>query len=187
MLNLIFEHKLFSTFCRLACHPQLWLSSVFFSTGGILNEVGCLWTLNSGKTRPCFPAESAHYATVWELPTGEHNYLTSDGSEWRGRELGPNRRGRLPTLPASTRPVDVSLGHRWMLFFFFCREGTAAPPWSLNHIVVQHVLQQKEDKQIYISSRRRGSSSSLPRELPTPLLGSCTVLTCLEPIPKSND
>lgn len=42
--------------------------SVIFGKGGHIKEVGSeRWTdrtLNSGKTRPCFPAESAHYKTV---------------------------------------------------------------------------------------------------------------------------
>lgn len=86
---------------------------------------------------PVFLQRVAYCVAVRELPTGEHNHLTSDWSEWQGRQLGPNHRDRLPTLPTSTRPLDVSLGHRWMLFFFlffifpppspFCRKGTAAP------------------------------------------------------------
>lgn len=104
-----------------------------------------------------------------------------DGSSGQTAEADSQLCQRAPDLWMSAWDADGCC------FFFFRREGTAAPPWSLNHIVVQHVLQQEEDKQIYVSSPRRGSSSSLPRELPTPLLGSCTVLTCLELIPKSND
>lgn len=118
-------------------------------------------TLNSGKTRPCFPAESAHYETVWELPTSKHNSLTSDGSEWRGRELGPSHRGRLKTSPTGTRPVNVSLGHRCMLSSLPLLHPqqvglqNSEPPQLLccvvvQRVVVRSVLQLKEQKQKFI-------------------------------------
>lgn len=118
-------------------------------------------TLNSGKTRPCFPAESAHYKTVWELPTSKHNSLTSDGSEWRGRELGPSHRGRLKTSPTGTRPVNVSLGHRCMLSSLPLLHPQQVGPQNseplqllccvvVQRVVVRSELQLKEQKQKFI-------------------------------------
>lgn len=157
-------------------------------------------TLNSGKTRPCFPAESAHYKTVWELPTSKHNSLTSDGSEWRGRELGPSHRGRLKTSPTGTRPVNVSLGHRCMLSSLPLLHPqqvglqNSEPPQLLCRVVVQRVvvrsvLQLKEQKFVELVDGGTplhlcsGSHRSVFFQVSVKLTGGATCFsTCLESV-----
>lgn len=89
-------------------------------TGGWLGAVDASSPELQKNKGPCFfPLRSTHYETVRGRPTSERNSLTSDGSERRGRERGPNLRRQTPSAsPASTSPESVSLGHGCVLFVF---------------------------------------------------------------------
>lgn len=122
--------------------PHLQLSSVFFSTGGILMESGCLWTLNSGeserektkKTRPkntktpkalfscrelliAWQYESFPQASTTTWPQMGVN--GKDGSSGQTTETDSQPCQRAPDLWMSAWDTDGCFFFSLSFFFFF--------------------------------------------------------------------
>lgn len=116
-----------------SCRPQ---------EKGIVTEVGAEQrrqsTLNSGKTRPCFPAESAHYKRQYK------SFPQVSTTPWPQREwmertkawAKPQR--QIPNLANKHQPWDCQLRtqmYTWSVLFFspllFCSHSTqTVGTWS---------------------------------------------------------
>lgn len=152
--------------------PHLHLSSVFFSTGGILMESGCLWTLNSGESerettqktpKALFSCREPLIAWQYE------SFPQASTTTWPQMGVNSKDGSSGQTTEADSQPCqrDQTFGCQlgtqmdatffFAVFFlvptppspFYCK-GTAAPLCC-----GATLLRQKEDKQIYLSSKKR--------------------------------